>query len=122
FTECRSDVYHSGTICQSNIGITCHIECFLVLLCRCVCCALVERLIFLAFQLCSFVRLQNFVCRFSFFAQFSENCVKQRARHIVGISVCCLYFRVILVRVHTEREVGRQRPRRSGPCKDVCVL
>ena len=112
----------SGTVCQRDIGIAGHIECFLVLLCSSVCRTLVERLILLAFQVCSLVCLQDLVCRFSFFAQLSENSVKQRARHIVGVSVCRLDFRVILVRVHTERQVGRQRPRCGRPREDVCVL
>ena len=115
-------MYHSGTICQRNISVTCHIECFLVLLCSSVRSTLVERLILLAFQVCSLVCLQDLVCRFSFFAQLSENSVKQRARHIVGVSVCRLDFRVILVRVHAERKVRRQRPRRSGPCENICIF
>ena len=31
-TKCRSNMNHSGTVCQSNIGIACHKESFLVLL------------------------------------------------------------------------------------------
>ena len=100
--------------------------CLQDLVCRfsflCVCGALVERLVLFALEVGSFVCLQDLVCRFSFLRQSAQYGIKQRAGHIVGVAVCCLYFRVILVGVHTERQVGRKRPRRGGPCKDVCVL
>ena len=38
------------------------------------------------------------------------------------MTVCCLYFCIVLIRIHAERKVGRKRPRCGRPCKDVSIL
>ena len=80
-TECRGNVYDSGTVGQRYIRITCHVECFLVLLCSCVCGALVERLGTLCPRgrfLCNV--LQDLICRFSFLRQSAQYGIKQARR------------------------------------------
>ena len=111
----------TSTVCQCDIGIAYHVERFLVLFCGSVRSALVQRLVLFAFQLFSFVSLKDFVRRLSFLGKFSKDRIQQSACHIIGASVCGLHFCIIL-RVHTERKVGRKCPRRCGPCQDVCIL
>ena len=122
FTECRRNVNNTGTVCQCNICVAGHIKRFLVLLRSRICRALIKRLIFLALKIGSLVCLKDLICRLSFFTQLSKHGIKKRACHIVNISVCCLYLCVIFIRIYTESQVGRQRPRCGGPCQDIGVF
>ena len=110
------------TVSQSHISITYDIECLFVLLCRGVCSALVQRLIFFAFQFFSLICLKHLVSRFAVFCELSEDRIQEGARHIVCASVCSLNLCVILFRMDAERKVRRQCPRRGCPRKDVCIL
>ena len=121
-TERRRDVNNTGTVCQCNICVTGHIKCFLILLCSRIRRALIKGLIFLALKISSLVCLKDLICRFSFFTQFSKHGVEKRACHIISISVCRLYFRVIFIRIYTESQVGRQGPRCGGPCQNIGIF
>ena len=121
-TKRRCDVYHAGTVGQSNIGVTGNEKCFFILLICTVLCTLIQRLVFFVFQLFSFIGLQHLVSRLSFLRKLSKNGVKKRGSHVIYITVCRLYLCVFLLRVYTEADVGRQSPRRGGPCQEVSVL
>ncbi len=68
---------------------------------------------------CSF---QNFVSRSSLLAKFAKYFVQKSFCHIISVSVCCFYFAVSLIRVHTKCHVGWQSPRCGGPCQEICIL
>ena len=98
--------------------------CFFVLLCDNVFRAVKKRFIFFSFKFDTFFRLKNFIGLYALFlvAELSEYLVKQCFRHIIGIAVRSLYLAVILIRVHTERNVARQCPRCGRPCQEISIL
>ena len=123
FTECRCDVNDTCTITHSNVVITGYEMSFLFLFCCCLSCTCEKRLVCFVFQVCSFVGFQNFICFLAFFfCKFAKDFVKECFCHIIGISVCCLYFAVSLIRVYAECNVGRKCPWCCCPCKEVCIF
>ena len=122
FTKCRSDMNDTGTITHGNVVITYEIMRFLALGCYIVTCAFKQRLIFLVFQVFSFIGFQNLICRLFFLCKLAKYFVKKCFCHIVSVSVCCFYFTVSLIRIYAKCNVRRQCPRCCGPCQEICVL
>ena len=97
-------------------------------------CAGVQRLILLVLQLASLIGLKHLVslylrrirlavpALFGWCSKPSEHLIKQCLRHIIGITVGCLYLAVGILRVHAECHIGRKCPRRRGPCEEVGIL
>ena len=115
-------MYHAGTVGQGNVSVAGDEESLLVLPVRAVLGALVQRLIFLVFQFFSLVSLQHFISRFSFLSKLAKDGIQKGTGHVVHIAVRRFYLGVVLLRVHTEADVGRQGPGRGGPCQEVSVL
>ena len=116
-TKRRGDMDDTRTVCQRYIGITYHKKRFLPLFCRPVCGAGIQRLVFLILQVFSYTGFQNLV------SILTQYLIAKSVRHVIDASVLFhFYLYILLRRIHTERQVGRQRPRRSRPCQDVRVL
>ena len=113
---------HSGTVRQSNILVADHIECLLMLIGDPVCGTLIQRFVFLVFQILPLVRLDHLIRALSLFRQRSKHRIKKRFCHVIGISVDTSDLSVRFNRVDTESKVRRQCPRRCRPCKDICIL
>ena len=114
----------SGTVCHRNIRITHDVMCLFVLFFDNVLRAVKKRFVFFSFKFDTLFRLKDFVGfhAFLFVSELSEYLVKQRFRHIIGIAVRSFYLAVILIRVHTECNVTRQRPRCGRPCQEISIL
>ena len=121
-TECRRDMNDTSTVTHGNIIIAYYIMCFFLLLCSGFSGTFPERLIFFVFQICSFICFQNLVSLFILFGKLAKNPVQKSFRHIISISVCCLYLTVGLIRVYAERQVGRKRPWCGCPCQEIRIL
>ncbi len=128
FTEGRGNMYDARAVCHGDIVVGIDKESFLVLLRHRVCGTLIERLIFPVFEIFSFVALQDLVSGFALrilllvFRQRPENGICKRRGNIIGIAVDALYLHILVVRVDAERDIGRKRPRRCGPCQEICIL
>ncbi len=62
FTECRCNVYDTGTVGHGYIFITIYEECFLMLLLGFHSRTLIKRFVFLIFKVGTLVGFQNFIC------------------------------------------------------------
>ena len=104
-------MYDTGTIGHRNIRITYDIVCLFLHLDRIKCLVLFEFKIFPLVSLKDIIRLS------------SEHGICQCSSQIVYIVLILhLYFDVILIRIHAERNVRRKGPRSRRPCKEICIL
>ena len=115
-------MYDTGTICHGNIAVTGHKMSLFVLLCRCLTGTCKQRLIFLVFQILSDISLKDLIGRLPILCKLAKHIVKKCLRHIIGISVCCFYLYIGLIRVYAKSNVGRQRPGCCCPCKEISIL
>ena len=113
----------TGTICHSNVVITCYEKSLLMLLVRNNLRAVVKRLILFALKICSFVCLKHFVCLLALFLRKRrEHLVCKCLSKIVGVTICCFNLNISVIRVHTECHVTWKCPRRCCPCEEVSIL
>ena len=118
---------HTSTICQCYIRITGNKERFLILLRCTVISTLIQRLILLVLQVLSFISLKDFIISGSLSSarllrQTAKNRIKQRASHVIYITIRSLYLHILLIRVHAETDIRRQCPRRRRPCQKISIL
>ena len=114
---------NSGTVCQRNILVAYNVKCFFLLFFCKICRALIQWFVLFALQICSFVRLQNFVCALFFsVSKFAENGIQKRTCHIISIAVGSFHLCIIFFRIYTKRKVGRKCPWRCCPCQDIRVF
>ena len=123
-TERRRAVYDTGTVLHGYIVIRSDKECSLFLLLGNFCGALVERLVFLAFQFFTCIFFKDLIRGDPFFliAQAAQDRIQKRLSHVIGITVACLDLAVGIVRVHAKERVRRKSPGRRGPCQEIRVL
>ena len=112
----------TGTICHGYIAVTGYIETFLMLLFCAFSCTGKKRLVFLVFEILSFISLKYLISRLTFLCQSAKYSVKQCLCHIIGIAVCCLYLAVSLIRIYAECHVGGQCPWSCCPCQEISIL
>ena len=113
---------NSRTVRHGNIAVAGHIMAFLFLFYGSFSGAGKQRLVFLIFQIFSRVSFKNLIGRLAFLTQLSEHGVKKRLCHVISASVRRFYLRVGFFRVHAQRHVRGQRPRRGCPCQEKSVL
>ena len=109
-TERGRYVNYSGTVCKRYVIVAGYIVCLLSAL------EFVEvekRLILGVLVLRALLNAYRIVR--------SEMFVYERSRKNIMLSVT-LDLTVILVRVHTKRNIGRKRPRRCGPCEYISII
>ena len=111
-----------GTVCHGYIVVTVNKERLLMLFCRGIRSALVQRLVFLIFQILSLKGLQDLICLFSLFCQRPQHLVQQRLCQIISIAVHAFYLCVRILRIYAERDIGEQRPGRSRPGQKPGIL
>ena len=92
----------SRTVGKRYIIITGYIECFLMLAFDSIRRTLIERLVFLIFQLFTHISLKHFIGCLPVFCQRRQHRIKKRLRHIISIAVYTPYLRICLLRVDTE--------------------
>ena len=95
---------------------------FLALFLCSITCSSKEWFIFFVFQSGSLERFQHFIGRCILCGQLAKNGIQKRLCHIIGISVCRLYFTVGFFRIHTESHVGRKSPWCCGPCQEIRIF
>ena len=114
FTESRSDVNDTGTVCHRDILVDCYEMSFFVLICGSLSGTLVQRLILHVLEILTDVSLKDLLA-------LAENFLDQSFRHNIGkFSVNDLD--IALMRVHAERAVGRQGPRCGRPCEEIEIF
>ena len=124
FTECRCDVYDTGTVGHGNVSVTGYIMCLLILLLRALCSTCEERFVFLILEFLTLIGFQNLISFYTIFlvSKLAKYTVQKCLCHVVGSSVSSLYLAVGLIRIHTKCHVGRQGPRSRGPYEEICIL
>ena len=112
----------TGTVGHCNIAVAGYEMRLLMLLCRCLSGTGEQRLILLVFQILSLIALEDLIGGFILRCELAQHLVEQRLRHIIGITVGSLDLHIGFIRVHAERNVGRQCPRCRCPCKKIRIL
>ena len=118
FTKSRCHVDDARAVFRRDIAIACHDERLLVrLLCnRCVC-KRIERLVLAILEVFALVALNDFAVALDTIEDFVDECFGEDVVLAVHAD-----FDVIDIRVHAEREVRRQRPRRRRPCEIIRIV
>ncbi len=119
-TKGRRDMNDTGTIRHRDISVTSDIIPFFVLFLTYIEGKIKQWLIFFPLEIRSLVRLQHFVrllvCRLTVPGKSAKYLLQKRLCHIIRIAVLRFYLAVCLIRIYTESDITRQRPRRRRPC------
>ena len=121
-TERRGAVNNTGTVSHSNIAVAHNKECPFILLLANRLCAVEQRLVFLIFKLFSGKSSGYLISGSVIVSKTAENLIEQSLSHIVGITVRSLNAAIDFIRIDAESNVGRQRPGRCRPGKEISVL
>ena len=81
-----------------------------------------QRLVLLALEIGALEGFEYLISRSILLLKRAEHRIAKSLREIIGVSVRCLHLHIGLIRVHAERNVRRERPRRSRPRKNVRIL
>ena len=111
-TESRRDMHDARAVRQRDVTVTYHIPALFLRLYECE-----QRLVFFIFQIASCIGLQH---RISALAQYG---IRQSLRQIIdGAVPVHAHLDITLIRVYAQCNIGRQRPGRGRPRKDVSVF
>ena len=115
-------MYDSRTVRQGYVIVAGYIKRFFMLAGDSVRRTLVKRLVLFIFQLFSRICGKHLISCFFVLCKRREHGIKKRLRHIIGITVDTFYLRIRLLRIYAQTQVRGERPRRSRPCKKICIL
>ena len=96
---------NTGTVGKRYIVIAGDIVTFLSELCDIIARAFEQRLIFFIFEILAPEGLKNLICLYSVLRKRSQNLIKKRLRHIIGIAVGSFNLTVFAFGIHTECDV-----------------
>ena len=117
----------AGTVCHCYIIVAVYEESLLVLLCSPSCGLLIQGLVRLVLQILALHGLKDFVSlvvgsRVILLFQRLKDLVQKSFRHVVSAAVDRLNLGISVLRVHAERDIGRQSPGSRRPCQEIGVL